>query len=102
MSKVKEQLNHNQHAILNALEAAGRPLTAKDLEQRTGMHQRQLRDEVRSMRKKGMPIASGNYGYLLARRRSDIQYTILRLQSHAQEEKEIVSALTQTLGRMPE
>lgn len=102
MGKIKEQLSPNQHAVLNALHSAGRPLTARELEQRTGMHQRQLRDEVRSMRKKGVPIASGNYGYLLASRQSDILQTILRLKSHAQEEKEIVSALLQTLGRLPE
>lgn len=93
-------LNSRQIIILNALHTAGRPLTAKEIKQRTGINDRTLREEVQDLRFRGYPVVSGNYGYKLAEYKSEMQRAINRIQSQVRDMNATAAAMYGSMNKL--
>lgn len=91
-------LNLRQTKILNVLKNTDRALTAKEIRQRLGIPERELRQEVHDMRLQGVPIITGNFGYSLAVNKVQVVRTINRMKSQVKETNEAINALYKTLG----
>jgi len=93
-------LNNNQIMILNVLQIAGRPLTAKEIKNCTGINDRTLREEVKDLRRKGMPVVSGNYGYKMAEYKSEMIRAINRIKSQVKDMNATVSAMYGSMNKL--
>lgn len=61
-------------------------IKAPVLAQELGISEATLRDHVKDLRRKGIPIKSGSFGYGFARDIEDIQDTLKHLKSRAKSE----------------
>jgi biotin operon repressor len=86
-----EYLTEQQTMIYNALR--NEVLNAEGLCRKLRINRRELRAEVNDMRKKGVPVISGNYGYALAKSKEEINRTVKRLRSEVNDINEIILAL---------
>ena len=93
-------LNNNQIMILNVLQIAGRPLTAKEIGRRTGINDRTLREKVQDMRLKGFPVVSGNYGYKMAEHKSEMIKAINRIKSQIKDMNTTVNAMYGSMNKL--
>ena len=89
-----DYLTPKQILIYNYLKSG--PLTASEIIKRIHITKRDLRNEINDMRKKGVPVISGNFGYAIAKSRAEIEKTIRRLRSEVKDIGEIISALSST------
>jgi len=80
--------------LLDAISVFPNGIKAKDLRKITGLTPRQIRLLVNDLRKQGKPIASGNFGYMLATNTEQVLAVIKRLTAQADEINEIVGQLT--------
>lgn len=82
---------------INLFEAG---ITAKKLQKLVNLTPRQIRLLVNELRKDGKPVASGNFGYKIARTSEEVNQVMSRLVSQVDEMQEIIGRLQVTYIEM--
>ena len=76
-------------------------ITAKEFRQKIGISPRDLRAEIADLRKQGVIIDSGNYGYRLARTRKEADRCIARLRAQANSIMDVADAMSHNKADLP-
>lgn len=82
------QLTPRQALIYDALIPPGMPVRGKELARRTRISERDLRSERKAMQEQGVPIVTGDFGYMLVDENNPeplLRYA-KRLNAHGDEE----------------
>lgn len=68
-------------------------IKSKDLEELTGLYGSQVRADIHSLRKQGVPIASDNGGYFYAQNKDELKHTINSFYSRIAEMYQAIKGL---------
>ncbi len=94
-------MNITQEQIVSILHQADDYVTAKQFRTKIGITPRQLRLEVAELRKQGLIIDSGNYGYRIAKTQKDAERCIARLRATANSIVDVVNAMQVNKKNLP-
>ncbi len=94
-------MNITQERIVSILHQADDYVTAKQFRNKIGITPRQLRLEVAELRKQGLIIDSGNYGYSIAKTQKDAERCIARLRATANSIYDVVDAMLVSKRDLP-
>lgn len=94
-------MNRTQERIMRILHQADNYVTAKEFKKKIGISPRQLRLEVSGLRKQGLIIDSGNYGYSIAKTQKDAERCISRLRATAYAILDVTDAMNATKVDLP-
>lgn len=98
MNKQRAKINdltYEQNRIYELLKNRGGWFTNSELSQYSGYDERMIRSIIQSLRMKGIPIASGNDGYIIDKRETKI--TIKVMEAHIKTLTETVKSLKKSL-----
>lgn len=94
-------MNIIQEQIVSILHQADDYVTAKEFQRRIGVSPRQLRAEVSELRKQGLIIDSGNYGYSIAKTQKEAERCIARLRAAANSIIDVTNAMQVNKRHLP-
>lgn len=94
-------MNITQEQIVNILHQADDCVTANEFQKKIGISPRQLRLEVSELRKQGLIIDSGNYGYSIAKTQKDAERCIARLRATAYAILDVTDAMSASKRELP-
>lgn len=90
-----DDLTYEQKRIYALLKNRGSWFTNSELSEYSDYDERMIRSIIQSLRMKGIPIASGNDGYIIDKRETKI--TIKVMEAHIKTLTETVKALKQSI-----
>lgn len=96
------KLTPRQALIYDALIPPGIPVRGRELARRTGIGERYIRAERRAMQEQGVPIVTGDFGYMLVDPNNPeplLRYA-KRLNAHGDEELATAAFAQQIYERM--
>lgn len=93
--------NTIQEQIVSILHQADDYVTAKEFQRKIGVSPRQLRAEVSELRKQGLIIDSGNYGYSIAKTQKEAERCIARLRAAANFIIDVTNAMQVNKRNLP-
>lgn len=94
-------MNTNQERIVSILHKADDYVTAREFRRKIGISPRNLRLEVAELRKQGLIIDSGNYGYRIAKTQKDAERCIARLRAQAYSILDVTEAMNISKRELP-
>lgn len=94
-------MNITQERIVSILHKADDFVTAREFRRKIGISPRNLRLEVAELRKQGLIIDSGNYGYRIAKTQKDAERCIARLRAQAYSILDVTDAMNISKRNLP-
>lgn len=94
-------MNITQEQIVSILHQADDYVTANEFQRRIHISPRELRYEVAELRRQGLIIDSGNYGYRIAKTQRDAERCIARLRAAANSIIEVTNAMQVNKRNLP-
>lgn len=94
-------MNITQEQIVSILHKADDYVTAREFRRKIGISPRNLRLEVAELRKQGLIIDSGNYGYRIAKTQKDAERCIARLRAQAYSILDVTDAMNISKRELP-
>lgn len=94
-------MNITQERIVSILHKADDYVTAREFRRKIGISPRSLRLEVAELRKQGLIIDSGNYGYRIAKTQKDAERCIARLRAQAYSILDVTDAMNVNKRELP-
>lgn len=94
-------MNITQERIVSILHKADDYVTAREFRRKIGISPRNLRLEVAELRKQGLIIDSGNYGYRIAKTQKDAERCIARLRAQAYSILDVTDAMNVNKRELP-
>ena len=92
MKEEKEILTDDEQHLVRLLECYG-GYTQQEMADSLGLEKRTVRRLVRNIRLTGIPIASGDKGYFMAKNKEQLRHTINRLRSQNRKHVDLIFAL---------
>ena len=96
-----EKMTFLQQRVANILNQADDYLTAADFRVILGITPRTLRLEIAELRKQGLIIDSGNYGYKIAKTQKEAERCIARLRATAYSILDVTDAMNKNKASLP-
>lgn len=94
-------MNITQERIVSILHQADDFVTAREFRRKIGISPRNLRLEVAELRKQGLIIDSGNYGYRIAKTQKEAERCIARLRAQAYSILDVTDAMNINKKELP-
>jgi biotin operon repressor len=94
-------MNIRQEQIVCILHKADDWVTAKEFQRKIQISPRELRNEVADLRKQGLVIDSGNYGYKIAKSQQEAERCIARLRATANSILDVTDAMNISKNALP-
>jgi biotin operon repressor len=94
-------MNIRQEQIVCILHKADDWVTAKEFQRKIKISPRELRNEVADLRKQGLVIDSGNYGYKIAKSQQEAERCIARLRATANSILDVTDAMNISKNALP-
>lgn len=94
-------MNITQERIVSILHKADDFVTAREFRRKIGISPRELRLEIAELRKQGLIIDSGNYGYRIAKTQKQAERCIARLRAQAYSILDVTDAMNNNKRNLP-
>lgn len=95
-------MNITQERIVGILHRSDDYVSAREFQKKMGISPRQLRYEISELRKQGLIIDSGNYGYRIAKTQKEAERCIARLRAQAYSILDVTDAMNVNKQSLPD